>query len=142
MFLPCAYYYFIFLLPRKMERKGEHRGTAAPFSAHMQSLQCGMHAVLSLPVSRTMPSHCTGAPSRATRLAHWHPLHRTFLLPAPCFASSCAAQHTLAAVLANKQPSFHCVAGGLAILICCTVQGSTFSQGPSMPLHGGGRRRR
>ena len=47
MFLPCAYYYFIFLLPRKMERKGEHRGTAAPFSAHMQSLQCGMHAVLS-----------------------------------------------------------------------------------------------
>ena len=56
-----------------------------------------------------------------------------------------AAQHTLAAVLANKQPSFHCVAGGLAILICCTVQGSTFSQGPSMPfrpLHGGGRRRR
>jgi hypothetical protein len=34
-----------------MERKGDHRGTAAPFSAHMQSLQCGMHAVLSLSLS-------------------------------------------------------------------------------------------
>ena len=63
----CLLLFHLSATKKKMERKGDHRGTAAPFSAHMQSLQCGMHAVLSLPVSRTMPSHCTGAPSRATR---------------------------------------------------------------------------
>ena len=129
-----------------MERKGDHRGTAAPFSAHMQSLQCGMHAVLSLRLScdalslslalgpllvlRAWPTgiHCV--------VVHLYRQHLWF-----AFA---LAHKTLAAVLAKrlvpllgskkKNASFHCLSTCLTILICCTNICFWKIKGPSTPF--------